>query len=409
MKKIIRTILCTLLLLLSVQSISAAGEHVIFDDYSGFLSKSQYDFLNDDLAQVEKNYDVGIYFVFDQSIEDTESGISRYASNFISSHSNASNNVVLVVGNTKYKIEASGDCRSDILSNETVIWDQFYKQASGSSSDAFYDGIVSYYQNVLKLINNASNTNTTTVDNSSLVHDLSGLMSSSEVEKLNSKLQNIKNRYGFDTVILTTDTYNGKSMRDYCDDFYDYNGFGNDGLLLMLNMKDRGYYFSTKGKAIEYFSDYGTQKIFDKMVDDINSGNYYDAFDTYADEVEQYIKNGNAGNIIDVDNQDVKKQSFGFNNVIISAVIAALATLITNLVLQGQLKSVRKERYATNYVVGNSFRLIGSSDMFVNRRVSRVRRPRNDDSSRGGGSRPGGTHVHTSSSGSFHGGHGGHF
>ena len=97
----------------------------------------------------------------------------------------------------------------------------------------------------------------------------------------------------------------------------------------------------------------------------------------------------------------------------ISAIIGAISSLFTSLGLKGQMKNVRKEQFARNYIVGNSFYLTGASDMLVNRHVSRTRRPRREDSGPSGripsGGGGGGSHIHTSSSGSSHGGHGGHF
>ena len=416
MKKILKTLLIALMMMLCVNALNADIGHVVIDNYSDYMSAQQYNQLEEDLEQIESNYNIAIYFVFDSSIENTEAGIREYAQAFIDSHSASKNNVALIVNSNYYQLVASGSEYQTVLSDSDAIWNCFYAKASKVSAgnpDAFYEGIVDYYQYVVKLINEKTySSNAPTVKGRPLVNDFANLMSDKEEANLTAKLQKIKEKYGFDAVVVTTDSYNGMSARDYCDDFYDYNGYAKDGILFLLGMDDRTWYVSTKGKASEYFTDYGIDEIFEEMESDLNHERYYDAFVVYADNVDKYIANGMKGNIIDTNNNN-KKKSFGGINVMISAIIGAISSLFTSLGLKGQMKNVRKEQFARNYIVGNSFYLTGASDMLVNRHVSRTRRPRREDSGPSGripsGGGGGGSHIHTSSSGSSHGGHGGHF
>jgi len=62
-----------------------------------------------------------------------------------------------------------------------------------------------------------------------------------------------------DVVIVITDNTQGKSSRDFADDFYDYNGYGigtrKSGLLMLVNMQNREIWISTCGDAIDIFTD----------------------------------------------------------------------------------------------------------------------------------------------------------
>ena len=58
--------------------------------------------------------------------------------------------------------------------------------------------------------------------------------------------------------------------------------------------------------------------------------------------------------------------------VIVGIVVAFIVTLI----MKGQLKSVRQQRAAANYVVPGSFRLTARSDVFLYRNVVRRERPK---------------------------------
>ena len=168
-------------------------------------------------------------------------------------------------------------------------------------------------------------------------------------------------------------------------------------------------YISTKGKGTEYLTDYGIDYIFERISDNLSDGRYYDAFVKYGDNVDRLINEAENGNVIDVDNKP--KRSFSAANVGISALAGLITSLITALVLKGQMRNVRYERYAGNYIADNSFHITGMSDMLVNRHVSRTPRARNNGSSGHGPGRVsgGGSSIHTSSSGSSHGGHGAHF
>ena len=417
MKKLFRLFIILAMLVLSVFNVYAADDHVYITDYEDFITQKQYDDLNEDLDHIRDDYDIDIYFIYDTSITNSEDGVKRYAESFVDSHRGASNTVAIVMSESSYYVAARGNASDDVLNRSDVIWNRFYSRASNiSSSDpnAFYEGIVNCYQYVVKLVNEKNYQSDAPVSvMKALVNDYADLLSDSEEEKLNRKLQRIKDNYGFDTVIVTTNSLNGMKASDYADDFYDYSQYGEDGLLFLLDMGSRTWYVSTKGKAADYFTDYGIDEIVDEMMGDLGDAKYYDAFITFSNRVAEYIISGNKGDIIDVDGPgEKKKEKFGIFNVAISALLGFFSSLITTLSMKSGMRSVSRQHYARNYIVNNSFYLNGASDMLVNRHVTRTPRPRRDDSFHSSGpssSGGGGSHMHTSSSGSSHGGHGGHF
>ena len=58
--------------------------------------------------------------------------------------------------------------------------------------------------------------------------------------------------------------------------------------------------------------------------------------------------------------------------------IGLVAGLVTVLIMRGQLKSVRPQSGAADYVVSGSFRLRHSRDIFLYRHVQRVARPKDN-------------------------------
>ena len=407
MRRIIRILLITLMMLLAVNTISAAGEHVVVNTSEEVISYEQLNELENDLIHIDQDYGISIYVIFDQTIND----LTTYAEDFVNRYFDNTNNVALFINSQYYYVLSKGSASDVIEQNIDNLWNDFFYYAQYASSpqdENLYNGIKAFYQGCVKLINGEVYQSSVpgVVVATPYVNDYADLLSDSEELELNKKLLAYKNRYGLDAVIVTTNSTNGMYISDYADDFYDYNGYGQDGIILVLDMSERDWWFSTKGKGITYFTDYGIDTIIDDMLDDLKDCRYYKAFDTFADDVEYFTQKGIEGSVIDY---TPSKATFGIDNIAISAVIGLVGALITMGILKGQMRSVSRQYMAHNYVVSNSFMLTGASDLFVNRHVTRSRRPEPTRSSGGGGGYSGGSSTHTSSSGSSHGGHGGRF
>ena len=70
---------------------------------------------------------------------------------------------------------------------------------------------------------------------------------------------------------------------------------------------------------------------------------------------------------------------FDFKNaILISAGVALVVAFITVSILKGQLKSVRKQSGAGDYVKPGSFKLTRSNDFFLYRTVTKTERPKSN-------------------------------
>ncbi|MGL5641504.1 MAG: TPM domain-containing protein, partial [Paraclostridium sp.] len=91
------------------------------------------------------------------------------------------------------------------------------------------------------------------------VKDYLNYLSETEVQELQSRINEISNKCSLDTVIVITDNTDRKSSMQYADDFYDNNNYGLDaeksGILMLVNMNAREVWISTKGAAITIFTD----------------------------------------------------------------------------------------------------------------------------------------------------------
>ena len=400
MKKILTVLFTCLLVIFSASAISAGSDHIIIGkDGEGIIDAYEESRLEDDLDHIRDDYGIDIYFIFDASISD----VQQYAINFIYDVHNSENTVVLCMNDEYYDIEALGPQQDLIYANSSDLFNTFYNAVSTSS------GIEEYYKKVVRIVNSEAYTSSVdTVSGTPAFVDLADLLSSSEESDITSRLNELYNKYGIKVVAVTTNTLHGMTPQDYADDFYDYNGYPNDGVLFLLSMEDRDWYVSTRGKGARNITEFGVDLIADEMMSSLKKGDYYGAFKKYASKTDYLLGSAAKGKVVDgyTEPQKESEREFGAGNIGIGVGIGAIISFITTLIFKGQLKSVHKERYARNYVVDGSFYLNGYADQFINRSVSRSPRPKNDDSGSHSG---GGTSYHTSSSGISHGGHGGKF
>ncbi len=255
----------------------------------------------------------------------------------------------------------------------------------------------------------------------SRLNDGADLLTSSEEDLIISTLDTVNQSYGFDLVIVTTNDTDGKSVMEYADDYYDSNGYGKDGILLLVDMGGREWWISTAGKGIDYFSDSTLDYIGSEMAYYLGGGYYLEAFQCFISLTESYISMGEEGydtnydydygydSNFGVDSDFTYESEYSFGTTLIVSLIAGfIIALIYVSSLKAKLTSVGAQKEASNYAVNNSLQIAATSDNFLYRNVSRVPRPKSNSSSHSG--RSGGSHsVHRSSSGRSHGGRGGRF
>ena len=230
------------------------------------------------------------------------------------------------------------------------------------------------------------------------VVDQADLLSKSEEAALLKQLDEISQRQKLDVVVVTADTLDGATPRDYADDFYDYNGYANDGILLLVSMEDRDWWISTKGYGITAFTDAGIEYISEKFLTDLSDGEYADAFDIFAEQCDAFITQARSGDPYDSHNLPKEPFDVGFNLIVSLAIGLLIATVYTSI-LKGQLKSVHSQKEAANYVRQGSMNVTTSRELFLYSEVDRTAKPKESS----------GSSTHRSSSGSTHGGGGGKF
>lgn len=220
----------------------------------------------------------------------------------------------------------------------------------------------------------------------SFVYDDAGLLSAEEAASLEQRLAQLSDTYDAQIVVVTlaeTDT-DPVLLDDY---IYDSMGFGYgagyDGVMLLMCMDVREYRIISNGWCGEAITSDNIDSIGDVIVPDLSGGYYADAFHAFADECEYYMDGYINGYPFE----------FGIN-LIIALAIGLVVGLITATVLKAQLKSVRSQDRAHNYVKAGSLDLRVQNEVFLYQDVQRVPKPsESSDSyshSSGGGSRSSG-------------------
>ncbi len=255
-------------------------------------------------------------------------------------------------------------------------------------------------------------------ENTDKVVDNAGLLTDSQESDLERKILEIIEEHDskFDIAILTENGTGGKSAEAHADDYYESHGYGygsdSSGLILFVDMDARYYHISTCGQGITVFTDYGLEWLEDGFLPYLSDGDYGSAFSSFADRsgeiIEYYETNGEPYDTYSRESPAGSGQGI-IKRLIISLIVGVVIALIVCMSMRSQLNSVRTQTEAMDYVRKGSFRITNSSDVFLYKTVSRIKREPSSSSSGGSHHSGGGSSVHHSSSGMSHGGRGGHF
>ena len=228
--------------------------------------------------------------------------------------------------------------------------------------------------------------------------DDAGLLTDTEAANLEAKLSQISDRHNVDIVIVAVDSTDGKSPMDFADDYYDYNGYRADGILLLVSMADSDWWVSTTGYGITAITDAGLDYMSDRFVPYLSDGEFAQAFEKFADLCDEFITQAKTGD--PYDSHNLPKEPFSLvTNLLIALGIGLVAAWIVTGSMKAKLKTVRQQAKADDYMTPGSLHLTYSRDLFLYTHLDRREKPKSSS----------GSSTHTSSSGTTHGGGGGKF
>lgn len=239
-------------------------------------------------------------------------------------------------------------------------------------------------------------------EESSRIIDQADLLTSSEESALLRKLDDISSRQNMDVVVATTSALEGASVQEYAERLYLEGGFGygdtKDGLLLLISMEDSDWYLSTCGYGTTAFTQPGNEYIGKQITPDLSNGNYAAAFTTYAKLSDDFITQARTGKPYDSNN--LPREPLSIIWIPIALVVGFIVSKIIVGRMESELKTVRAQAAANNYVTKGSMQITDNRDLFLYHNVTKTEKPKNNPSE---------NNTHRSSSGTTHGGTGGKF
>lgn len=214
---------------------------------------------------------------------------------------------------------------------------------------------------------------------SSAVIDHAGLLDEDEIYDLEIILEEVSADYNVDVVVLTVNSLEGNSARDYAIDYYD-GRYGDDGVLLLVAMNEREWYFLTAGTCKSMIPDDALDD--GSFVELLSNGEYDEAFAEFADTCDRYMSGQGK--------RDADPELDRVHMAIGSCLLGIIVGLIVVLVMKRKLKSVRSQAGADQYVGAESLQLTQKSDIFLYQTVTRRPRPQQTSTGSSGRSYGGG-------------------
>lgn len=242
------------------------------------------------------------------------------------------------------------------------------------------------------------------VNSKELVYDFAELFSLEEIEQLKEDAKSISEQENYGVVIVTIPNLDTRTPREYADDFFDYNDFGKDGILLLISIGSRDVYISTAGKGQLLFDDDRVENAIDYITPSLSSGYYKTGASKFLSVVEKAFKEGISDKMSlctitdDLGNYTCKKPL----PIVFIALGSTLVSFLITFLITKKYKRIKKAKDAENYLNRKEKELYEKQDTLINTRTTRTYVSSSSGGSGGGGS-------HHSSSGSSHGGGGGKF
>lgn len=262
------------------------------------------------------------------------------------------------------------------------------------------------------------------------VFDQAGLFSETEIIQLEEKIAQCRKSTKMDVVIVSAYADGERSAEEYADDYYDYGGFGAgkkaSGVLLLYYMDGPGQpggecYISTAGTMINMLTDERIESILDDVYGDLGNRDFAGATEHFLEDVKAYVKEGVESGQYTYDRDTgeiVRYHSIRLYEVAIAMVIAGILAGSVCLDIKKRYAMKQSSREVSNslqaYRADCAFHFSVAGDKMVNKYVRSVPIPKNTSSGSGGrghsgSSSAGRSTIHTSSSGSSHGGGGRRF
>lgn len=239
------------------------------------------------------------------------------------------------------------------------------------------------------------------INSSSKVYDFSKLLEEEEEEQLKKYAQKLSSFQNNSIVVVTISDLNSNSPREYADDFFDYNEFGTDGIILLICLNSRDVYISTSGYGQIIFDEKRIDSILENIAPKLSNQKYFEAIEYFLQEVENNLKQGSSHsmkhcNIINAYGDYRCKKEIPYLWIL---PICFIISLFITWICTRKYQKIRLATDAKIYLKKEEITLGKKIDKFLHTSTSRIPLPTNTSSNHG-------SKTHHGSSGSSHGGNG---
>ena len=210
------------------------------------------------------------------------------------------------------------------------------------------------------------------------VYDDAGLLTDDEIFALEAKLGKTSEEYGCEVIVATAYNFHKDAMYHAEDKLNEHFALTTNseksGICLLVSMTERKHGIYTLGKASEkIFKDSALDELEETIKPYLSSGEIYNAFDAFSDKCDETIEYYNT----------IKFKPMW---IVISLGMGIVIAFIVVLIMKSQLKSVRYQPAANNYLKAGSLNITESRDISLYSTVIRTEKPKaNTSSSSGGG------------------------
>lgn len=219
------------------------------------------------------------------------------------------------------------------------------------------------------------------------IFDNADLLSEAEEAEMAAWVEEIQEKWGLDLAYVTTNDTEEKSVREYGADFYIAENLGlgetQDGVIFVLDMGQREGQILTHGKAIEIYTDYYIDEMWDNMAGYLSDGAYYEAFyslyediDAIAGEYEAYQAEPDSY-LSSYQKEQRKEKTLG--GLCIAAAFSLAAAGIAVFVMRRGSKNIRPYTDGRAYLKENGVTYTTNRDSFVGTHTAMVPIPKDDD------------------------------
>lgn len=137
--------------------------------------------------------------------------------------------------------------------------------------------------------------NTPAVSSNEKVYDFADLITDSEKEKIIKKIKQYNKTTGMESIVVITSNLNGFSLSNYAYNFYDYNDFSNDGVILVIYIDqiEPHLFMGNIGNAVTTYSDQRIKQILSYIYKNVKENNYYSAISDYEKIIKGFYVHDN--------------------------------------------------------------------------------------------------------------------